>query len=461
MTVDQNSWPASKVVHRDPRKLTPNPRNARKHSAEQIADLARLMREAGVIAPILTDERGVIIYGHARREAAILNIEAGDERFLRYPTNVAKGWTEEQKRAVMLADNAIALRSTWDEDVLRIEIADLKLAGIDLGLTGFDSKALDSLLAAPAEAKDDPVPTVPANPTTRLGDVWIVGGHRVICGDATDPAAVGRLLAGAEPNLMVTDPPYGVNYDPAWRARSGVNLNAKKLGKVQNDDRADWREAWDLFPGGIAYVWHADTHRMAVEASLAASGFTIRATIIWAKDRFALSRGDYHWQHEPCLYGVRKAGRWTGDRSQSTLWNIPSRDDGGHGHGTQKPIECMRRPMVNNSKRGEIVYDPFLGSGTSIIAAESIDRRCFGVELDPGYVDVIVQRWQNLTGKAATLEGDGRQFSVITAERVGGTGARKAPAPSAPSRSRRRPQDETPPVALPDAPEGSPPASPG
>lgn len=427
MSETTTPWPASKVVHRDPRKLTPNPRNARKHSAEQIADLARLMREAGVIAPILADEHGVIIYGHARREAAILNIEAGDERFLRYPTNIARGWTDEQKRAVMLADNAIALRSTWDEDVLRLELADLRLAGLDLGLTGFDSKSLDGLLAAPAEEKEEPVPPVPAVPASRLGDVWLLDGHRVICGDSTDAAAVAKLLAGAEPNLMVTDPPYGVDYDPAWRARSGVNLNAKKLGKVLNDGRADWREAWALFPGGIAYVWHADTHRLAVEASMAASGFTIRATIIWAKDRFALSRGDYHWQHEPCLYGVRKGGRWTGDRSQSTLWSIPSRDDGGHGHGTQKPIECMRRPMVNNSKRGEIVYDPFLGSGASVIAAESIDRRCYGIELDPGYVDVIVLRWQNLTGKAATIEGDGRTFTEIAAERTPAKPASRAP----------------------------------
>ena len=179
-----------------------------------------------------------------------------------------------------------------------------------------------------------------------------------------------------KPHLMVTDPPYGVNYDPAWRNQRGLNHSDRKSGRVENDDRADWREAWALFPGDVAYVWHAGWFTSTVQASLEASGFEIRAQIIWAKDRFALSRGHYHWQHEPCWYAVRGTAHWKGDRSQSTLWSIPSREDRGHGHGTQKPVECMRRPMLNNSSPGQAVYEPFCGSGTTIIAAETTGAIC-------------------------------------------------------------------------------------
>ncbi len=209
------------------------------------------------------------------------------------------------------------------------------------------------------------------------------------------------------------DPPYGVAYDPAWRARAGVNRNKRKLGKVDNDHRADWREAWALFPGDVAYVWHAGRFASVVAASLEACQFTLRAQIIWGKDRFALSRGDYHWQHEPCWYAVRSGakGHWSGGRSQSTLWTIPARDDQGHGHGTQKPVECMRRPIENNSSPGQAVYDPFVGSGTTIIAAEMTGRVCHAIELDPPYVDVAVKRWQDFTGETAKHGTSGQSFN--------------------------------------------------
>ena len=190
------------------------------------------------------------------------------------------------------------------------------------------------------------------------------------------------------------------------------------MGHVTNDDRADWREAWALFPGDVAYVWHGGRHASAVRASLEASGFEIRSQIIWAKDRFALSRGHYHWQHEPCLYAVRGTAHWKGDRSQIDALAIPSREDRGHGHGTQKPVECMRRPMLNNSSPGQAVYEPFCGSGTSIIAAEMIGRICHAIEIEPGYVDVAIERWQAFTGKCAVLEGDGRSFADVAAERA-------------------------------------------
>jgi DNA modification methylase len=227
---------------------------------------------------------------------------------------------------------------------------------------------------------------------------------------------------------MVTDPPYGVVYDPSWRNAAGVS-GSSRLGKVQNDDRADWREAWELFPGDTAYVWHAGKFASQVQKSLEAAGFEMRAQIIWRKSHFAIGRGDYHWQHEPCWYAVRKGGKrkWTGDRKQSTVWDIAgvktAKDTDGETaddasvHGTQKPVECMRRPIENNSKAGEIVYDPFLGSGTTVIAAEQSGRICYGLEIDPAYVDVIVRRWQNFTGGSATLSGTQSTFSEIEIER--------------------------------------------
>jgi DNA modification methylase len=219
---------------------------------------------------------------------------------------------------------------------------------------------------------------------------------------------------------MVTDPPYGVAYDPAWRNAAGA-AQTKRTGRVLNDDRADWRDAWALFPGDVAYVWHGALHAGTVAESLTATGFAIRAQIVWAKERLVLSRGHYHWQHEPCWYAVRGKGHWSGDRKQSTLWSIPNRDqDTATVHGTQKPVEVMRRPILNNSSPGQAVYEPFCGSGTTLIAAETTGRVCLAVELDPAYVDIAVQRWQAFTGRTASLDDDGRSFTEIAAARRAG-----------------------------------------
>src|SRR5690606_29698061 len=243
--------------------------------------------------------------------------------------------------------------------------------------------------------------------------------HRLLCGDATNASDVERVLARVTPHLMVTDPPYGVNYDPAWRSRFTKGDGGLATGRVANDDRADWREAWALFPGDVAYVWHGALHATTVAESLVACGFDIRSQIVWAKERLVLSRGDYHWQHEPMWYAVRGKGHWSGDRKQTTLWQIPSRDqDAATVHGTQKPVDCMRRPMLNNSSPGQAVYEPFCGSGTTIIAAETCGRPCHAVELDPAYVDVAVLRWQAFTGREAVLEGDGSTFAAAQAERL-------------------------------------------
>jgi DNA modification methylase len=220
------------------------------------------------------------------------------------------------------------------------------------------------------------------------------------------------------PHLMVTDPPYGVDYDPAWRHRLGVNQSARR-GKVRNDKQSNWETTWALFPGNIAYVWHGALHATIVAESLVRQGFAIRAQIIWAKERLVIGRGDYHWQHEPCWYAVRSKGHWTGDRKQTTLWNISSgNQDTQTVHSTQKPVECMRRPIQNNSSSGQAVYEPFLGSGTTLIAAETTGRVCLAMELEARYVDVSVRRWQAYTGLSATLLNNGRTFEQVTADRA-------------------------------------------
>jgi DNA modification methylase len=218
---------------------------------------------------------------------------------------------------------------------------------------------------------------------------------------------------------MVTDPPYGVDYDPAWRNEAGTS-KTQRTGRVLNDDRADWREAWALFPGDVAYVWHGALHAGTVADSLTASGFDIRSQIIWTKEQLVLSRGHYHWQHEPCWYAVRSSGNgaWSGDRKQTTVWPISSKaQDAETVHGTQKPVECMRRPMLNNSGVGQAVYEPFMGSGTTLISAETCQRICLGLELNPAYVDVAVLRWQHLTGEKAILEGEGAHFDTVATAR--------------------------------------------
>jgi DNA modification methylase len=217
---------------------------------------------------------------------------------------------------------------------------------------------------------------------------------------------------------MVTDPPYGVRYDPAWRNRAGLGAS-KRVGTVENDHRADWREAWALFPGEVAYVWHGALHAPTVAESLTACGFEIRAQIIWAKERLVMGRGHYHWQHEPCWYAVRGTGHWSGDRKQTTLWQIASRgQDAETTHGTQKPVECMKRPIENNSSPGQAVYEPFSGSGTTLIAAELTGRICHAVELSPAYVDVAVLRWQAFTGEEPVLENGGGGFADVSWSRL-------------------------------------------
>lgn len=417
-------------------ELVPYERNTRKHSPVAIQKLARIIGELGWTTPILLDGDDIVA-GHKRRLAAQLIYADGGR--IRTPGGVelpdgtvpcidVTGWSEEQRRAYIIADNQTTLDSEWDGEMLRLELAWLDDAGTDMTLTGFDGAQLTRhLIGDGKEGNTDPddTPEPEEVPVTRAGDVWQMGDHVLICGDSTDPDVVSRLLGDEHPHLMVTDPPYGVEYDASFRngirRANGTIVSARAVGKVMNDDRADWSEAWALFPGDVAYVWHAGVFAGVVADSLTGCGFNLRSQIIWAKSNFAIGRGDYHWQHEPCWYAVRdgKKGHYTGDRKQTTLWQIPKPQKSETGHSTQKPVECMKRPILNNSDAGDAIYEPFNGSGTTIIAAEMTGRRCFAVELNPAYVDVAVRRWEAFTGLEAILIETGGTFSEVTEQRLG------------------------------------------
>lgn len=417
----KDEWPADKVERRKVSELVPYARNSRTHSAAQVDQIAASIGEWGWTVPCLIDPKGGLIAGHGRILAA-QKLGIPD-----VPCMVAKGWTEAQKRAYILADNKLALNAGWDEDMLRVEIGELAELDFDIGLTGFGEDELGVLLANKTAGLIDPdnAPEVQADAITLRGETWILGNHRLRCGDSTDADDVAELLGAVKPHLMVTDPPYGVEYDADWRNQmdraNGKPRGDRAVGEVMNDDRADWREVWALFPGDVAYVWHGALHATTVADSLVACGFGIRSQIVWVKNHFAIGRGHYHVQHEPCFYAVRSnsgaTAHWQGSRKESTIWQIPKPSKSETGHSTQKPVECMRRPIVNNSSPGHAVYEPFSGSGSTIIAGEMEGRHVYAMELDERYVDVAVRRWQEFTGQDATLDGDDRTFAEIEAER--------------------------------------------
>lgn len=413
---DATSMPSQKMW--DLAKIRPYPNNPRTHPQEQVTLLATLMKKHGIDQPIVVDEDGVIIKGHGRRLAAI---EAG---FKQFPVIQHLGLSEDDKRAIRLSDNSVALLSGWEPNLLRMELADLSAAGYDMPLLGFSDVQLVTFMANVPSGKDpEATPEPPKTPVSRLGDVWLLGKHRLLCGDSTKANDVDMVLGGNKPNLCVTDQPYGVEYDADWRndrdRANGKAYGARAIGKVENDDRADWREAYALFPGDVIYGWSADLRSREIIEALNSCGFVTRAQIIWVKDRLIIGRGDYHFMHEPCWYAVRKGkkGNWSGDRKQTTVWEI-AHTKSETGHSTQKPIECMRRPIQNNSKPGDYVYEPFAGSGTTLIAAEMMNRYCLAIELNPSYVDVIVRRWQEFAQGEATLEGDGRTFDMMAKDRL-------------------------------------------
>ena len=387
--------------------LVPYANNPRTHPSANVAKLAESLKQYGWTNPVLITDTKEIIAGHGRVLAANkLGLSAA-------PCIRLSHLTPEQVKAYRLADNRLGLDSDWDDELLRIELADLDLDSV---LTGFDEAELDRILNGnAAQEGEDDAPELQQTPVSKLGDIWALGAHRLLCGDATDAQAVSQLLVGVSPNLMVTDPPYGVDYDPDWRNRAdranGKPYGACAIGLVQNDTRTDWSDAWRLFPGDVVYAWHpAGALQVDHYNALVTAGFQVRMQIIWAKSHFPIGRGNYHVQHEPCWYAVRNKAHWRGDRSQTTLWQIDKPIKSETGHSTQKPVECMRRPILNHTSEGQAVYDPFMGSGTTIIAAETIARVCYGIEINPLYVDMAIRRWQTFTKQTATRLGDGKPF---------------------------------------------------
>lgn len=420
MTLPSTLLPVLKIISLPIDKLIPYINNSRTHSDAQIKTIAGSIKEFGFNDPIAIDAINGIIAGHGRLEAAKLL------GFKEVPTIQLGHLTREQQKAYVLAHNRIALDAGWDNELLKIELQELKDAGFDVSKTGFQDAEVEALINPEIINEglkdDDAIPAIDHFPVIVRGDIWVLGNHRVRCGDSTNPLDVQELCKEFKPNLMVTDPPYEVNYDPMWRDEAELGVGERSTGKVENDHQVDWTDAYSLFTGDVVYVWHAGVHGGSVATHLQNCDFDIIAQLIWVKQHFALSRGDYHWQHEPCWYGVRKGKKhnWQGARDQATTWEIMNNNAFGNanpektwGHGTQKPIECMARPIQNNSKPNDYIYDPFGGSGTTLIACEKFGRKCLMMEISPLYVEVIIKRWQDFTGEKAILETNGLSFEEI------------------------------------------------
>jgi DNA modification methylase len=396
--------------------LTPDPKNANKGTPRGTQMLSESLKTLGAGRSILIDRNGVVIAGNKTLEQAkalgldvrVVDVDGSALVAVRR-TNLDLA-TDPEARQLALADNRVGEANLdWDPTLLEAFAAE----GIDLTAL-WTPQELEQLVGHglhEGKTDDDAVVPIPETSIQR-GDLFQLGDHRLLCGDATNDTDVARIMSADPPTIMITDPPYGVQYDAAWRLRAG-GYGRHAVGEVPNDDRVDWSDAFRLFPGRVVYVWHAGLHAGAVAASLVTCGFQLRAQIIWAKTNFVLGRGDYHWQHEPCWYAVRggESSGWSGDRTQSTVWSIANLNpfSGGHdaqdpstGHSTQKPVALYERALLNNSAPGDVVYDAFVGSGTAIIAAQKTGRRCVGVELDPRYVQMAIDRWQAYTGQTAT-----------------------------------------------------------
>src|SRR5215470_7201696 len=418
-------WPIDKLVF--------YARNPRKNDAA-VDRMCGSIHEFGFKIPVLARSDGEVVDGHLRLKAARkLGITE-------IPVILCDEWTPSQVKAFRLLVNRSATWADFDEDLLALELEDLQEADFDLSLTGFDTGEIDGLLAIDDEERANAAPPLPESSVSQVGDLWICGQHHLLCGDATSAEAVARLLGDRKPRLMVTDPPYGIELDSEWRDRAGLNgcgpaeasyLKHRTEGHtettISGDTRADWSEAFELVPSlQIAYVWHASRFTREVLDGLLRIGFLHHQQIIWDKGRAALTRTLYWFAHEPCWFVRKKNAPWFGKPGENTtIWDAASpkmimggSDEEKFDHPTQKPVELMRRPILNHTKRGELVYEPFLGSGTTLAAAEVTERICCGLELDPKYCDVVVQRWQNLSNKQATLDGDGRTFDEIAQERV-------------------------------------------
>jgi DNA modification methylase len=407
------SWVAEKIEHWPLARLLPYARNARTHSDDQVAQIAASIVEFGFTNPILVGGDGVIVAGHGRLAAARkLGLEA-------VPVVVLDHLTPTQRRALVIADNRIAENAGWDDAMLRTELEALQADGFDLDLTGFDPDALAELLAGEetdhaGDVDDDEVPDDEAVTVSRPGDLWQLGEHRVLCGDATEAANYARLLAGEQADMVFIDPPYNVNYANTAKDRMRGTDRA-----ILNDDLGQDFHAFllaTLTPTlahcrGAIYIAMSSSELDVLQAAFRAAGGHWSTFVIWAKNTFTLGRADYQRQYEPILYGWPEGAQrhWCGDRDQGDVWQIkkPQRNDL---HPTMKPVELVERALRNSSRPGDVVLDSFGGSGTTLIAAHKSGRRARLMELDPKYVDVIVRRWQTWSGESAVRDGDGVAF---------------------------------------------------
>jgi DNA modification methylase len=407
------SNPDKQIVMRRVDELIPYARNSRTHSDAQVAQIAASIKEWGWTTPVLVDDSGQIIAGHGRIMAAR---KLG---MAEVPVIIAEGWTDAQKKAYVIADNKLALNAGWDESMLALEFGELEGLGFDLELTGF---SLDEIAAlkpeeVPAALTDeDDVPEVPVDPVTRLGDVWLLGQHRLMCGDSTSVDAVGALMAGAVADLVWTDPPYGVAY--VGKTKDALTIENDDLNDDELTDflRASLGAAFANCRDGAAWYVAAPAGPLFHCFGTVLKDLDVwRHTLAWVKSTFVLGRCDYHYQHEAIFYGWKPgaAHTWASDRKQSSTLNFDKPSRNGE-HPTMKPVELVEYCVGNSSNRGDVVLEPFGGSGTTLIACEKTNRIACLMELDPKYCDVIVKRWQDYTGKQATLESTGQTFAEVS-----------------------------------------------
>ena len=399
-------------------RLIPYIRNARTHSEAQIAQIAASIAEFGFLNPILVDTSAGIIAGHGRLRAA-RKLELPE-----VPVIVLDHLTESQKRAYVIADNRLAENAGWDEELLRVELAALAEESFNVHLTGFEEEDLARLLAQQEAAEgltdEDAVPELQPGEVTRTGDLWTLGNHRLLCGDATMQADVERLMASESVDLIFTDPPYNVDYEGYTKQRlkiSGDRMTAEQFQKFLAASFASCRQI--VKPGASLYVCHASQWQREFQNAMDAAAFEVRCQIIWAKNTFAWGWGRYKYQHEVIFY-AHVAGRkdaWYGDKSQSTLWE-EKKPAANRIHPTAKPVELIERALVNSSKTGDVVADLFGGSGSTLIACERRTRKARLMEIDARYCDATIRRWQAYTGKQAALDSDGKPFQAIERKRL-------------------------------------------
>jgi len=410
---------AQRIEHWPLEKLIPYARNPRTHSDSQVAQIAASISEFGFNNPILVDTKAGIIAGHGRLLAA------RKLQLTEVPVIVLDHLTEAQKRAYILADNQLALNAGWDETLLAAELVALQNEDFNLDLIGFEDEELARLLAAQDAAEgltdEDEVPELQATPTSVLGDLWILGDHRLLVGDATDSDAVAKLMAGGPADLIFTDPPYNVDYEGYTEERLKI-----KGDRMLDADFKQFLEcafrSYRAFvkPGASMYLCHSSSWQREFQNALEVAGFEVRCQIIWAKNTFAWGFGRYKFQHEPMFYChiAREKAPWYGDKTQSTLWH-EKKPAANRIHPTAKPVELVERALLNSSKAGDVVADLFGGSGSTLIGCERRGRHARLMEIDPKYADCIVRRYQEYTGKQAVLDGDGRTFEEVALERAG------------------------------------------